>query len=378
MAGGTIRHDTAAERTAGPRRNGGQPSGPAVGRPHVGRVSATAPFEPAPPQVLLVAALLAAASAVLLAIARSTAGDAVVTPVVTACVRAASYVGLVMAVGSTAFVTLVWPRGRGDRRLAMMVWFGWLTIGAATVLQLALHEGAGVLAPGGDRIAKALALRLGVLLAGVAWTSAAMRGRPTSRVAGLALLVALTSTWIYAGPVAPGVGTAMVTVVHIAAACLWAGGLAVLAVVLMPLGRTAALARVLARFSRLATVCVAVLAVSGTLHAVSRTGSAGNLFTTRYGYVFWLKVAAVGVMLLVANGNRHYVLRHIRKARPSPIRPAAVGANRHAANGGGTADAQRDGAPPLQMLGLFLGAEIAFGLLVMVLTAVLVGAPVSR
>jgi hypothetical protein len=29
------------------------------------------------------------------------------------------------------------------------------------------------------------------------------------------------------------------------------------------------------------------------------------------------------------------------------------------------------------MLGLFLGAEIAFGLLVMVLTAVLVGAPVG-
>lgn len=325
----------------------------------------------------MVAALGAAALAVLLAIARGAAGDAVITPVFTACLRAASYVGLVMAAGSTAFVTMVWPRGRGDRRLAMMVWFGWLTIGAATVLQLALHEGAGVFMPGGDRVAKALALRLGILLVSVAWASAAMRGRPASRIVGLALLLALTSTWIYAGPVAPGVATVMVTVVHIAAACLWAGGLAVLAVVLMPLGRTVVLARVLARFSRLATVCVAVLAVSGTLHAVSRTGSAGKLFTTTYGYVFWLKVAAVGVMLLVANGNRHYVLRHIRNARPSPIQPAAVGANRHGTNGG-SPDADHHDAPPLQMLGLFLGAEIAFGLLVMVLTAVLVGAPVSR
>jgi copper transport protein len=341
------------------------------------------PFAPSPSQVLLAAALGAGALAILVAIGRSTAGDVVVTPVVTAFLRAMSYVGLVMAAGSTAFVstafvTVVWPRGHADRRLAMMVWFGWLTIGAATVLLLALHEGAGLLVPGGDRIANALGLRLAILLLCVAWASAALRGRPASRVVGLALLVALTSTWIYAGPVAPGFVTVTATAVHIAAACLWTGGLAVLAVVLLPLGRTVVLARVLARFSRLATACVAVLAASGTFHAVSRAGSLGNLFTTAYGYMFWLKVAAVSVMLLVVNGNRRYVLRHIRTARPSPSETAAVGANRYATNGVGRADAHHRGVPPLPMLGLFLGAEIAFGLLVMVLTAVLVDSPVSR
>jgi hypothetical protein len=86
----------------------------------------------------------------------------------------------------------------------------------------------------------------------------------------------------------------------------------------------------------------------------------------------------VSVMLLVANGNRLYVLRHIRKARPSAGQPAAVGANRHGTNGGSASDLHLPGAPPIQMLGLFLGAEIAFGLLVMVLTAMLVGSPVSR
>ncbi len=382
VAGGTLRHDTAAERTAGTNHNGGQPSGPVGarlgGHARMRRATLAAPFEPAPSLVLLIAALGAAALAILIAIARGTAGDAVITPVVTASLRAASYVGLVMAAGSTAFVTVVWPRGRRDRRLAMMVWFGWLTIGAATVLQLALHEGAGLVVPGGDRVARSLALRLGVLLLGVAWTSAAVRGRPVSRVVGVVLFVALTSTWVYAGPVAPGATTVIVTVAHIAAACLWTGGLAVLAMVLLPLGRTAALARVLDRFSRLATVCVAVLAVSGTLHALTRAGAAGKLFTTPYGYVFWLKVASVSVMLLVANGNRHYVLRHIRKARSSLSQPAAVGANRHATNGAGSSDAHLPGVPPLQMFGLFLGAEIAFGLLVMVLTAVLVGSPVGR
>jgi copper transport protein len=375
-----MRHDTTAERTAGPRHNGGPAPGPAGahlgGRARIRHAGATTPSEPSLTQVLLVTALGAASAAILLALARSAAGDAVVAPIVTACVRAASYLGLVMAAGSTAFVTVVWPRGRTDRRLALMVWYGWLTIGGATVLQLAMHEGAGLLVPGGDRIANALGLRLGVLLAGVVWVAALLRGRPASRLVGLALFVVLVSTWVYAGPEAPGIVTMVVTVVHIAAACLWLGGLAVLAAVLLPLGRTAALARVLGRFSLLATGCIAVLAASGTLHAVSRAGSAGRLFDTTYGYAFWLKVAAVAAMLVVANGNRRYVLRHVRAALP-----AAVGGNGSSGssdtNGQATV-ARHHGGPPLHMLALFLGAEVAFGVVVMVLTAVLVGAPASR
>src|SRR5918996_227707 len=329
---GTMRHNPTAERRAGPRPKGGRAPARAGsrlgGRARIRHASATSPAEPSLVQVLLVTALGAAAAAILIAVARSTAGDAAVTPVVTACVRAASYVGLVMAAGSTAFVTVVWPRGRTDRRLALMVWYGWLTIGGATLLQLALHEGAGLLVPGGDRIANALGLRLRVLLASVVGGAALLRGRPAAR--------------------------------------------------LLPLGRTAALARVLARFSRLATVNVGVLAASGPLHAVSRAGSAGRLFDTAYGYAFWLKVAAVGAMLVVANGNRRYVLRHVRSATPAP---AAV---RAAGNGDGGRERSPHhsppyhSAPPLHMLALFLGAEIAFGVVVMVLTAVLVGAPVSR
>ena len=59
-------------------------------------------------------------------------------------------------------------------------------------------------------------------------------------------------------------------------------------------------------------------------------------------------------MLAVANGNRLYVLRHVER------RPRAEGAE-----------------PPLHVLGLFLGAEVAFGVVVMVLTGILVGAPVD-
>jgi copper transport protein len=379
VAGGTIRHRTAAERNAAPLHNGGAPEGPAGSRPdgraRIQRGRPPEPFEPSLSQVLLVTALAAAGSAIVLAVARSAASDAVVAPIVIACVRTISYIGLVMAAGSTAFVTIVWPRGRGDRRLAMTVWFGWLAIGAATVLHLAVHEGAGLLVPGGDRVANALGVRLGILLVSVAWVAAAMRGRPVSRLVGLGLFVALTSTWIYAGPEAPGVVTVLVTVIHIAAACLWLGGLLVLAVVILPAGRTVALTRVLARFSRLATGCVAVLVASGTVHAVSRAGSVGNLVATPYGYAFWLKLTAVAAMLAVANGNRRYVMRHVVKVAAGPTEPVRVGATRHNGNGD---PAHRHGTPPLQMLGLFLGAEMAFGVLVMVLTAVLVDASVGR
>jgi hypothetical protein len=62
----------------------------------------------------------------------------------------------------------------------------------------------------------------------------------------------------------------------------------------------------------------------------------------------------VAAMLVGGNGNRLYVARHIMD------RPASD-----------------EAPPPLHMLGLYLGAEIAFGLLVVVVTGILVGAPVN-
>jgi hypothetical protein len=232
---------------------------------------APAGYDPPLSQVLLVAALGSAALAIAVAIARATVGDAVVAPVVAASVRGASYLGLVLAVGGLAFTALIWPEGRGERRLASIVWLGWLTVGAATVLHLASHDAAGAAAPG-DRIAAALGVRLALLLGAVVWVSAYLRRRPAPRAVGLALLAALACTWIYAGPVAPGPVTIVMTLLHLAAACVWAGGLAVLAAVLLPRGSTASLEGALGRFSQVATVCVGVLAVSGIYHAWTRAG----------------------------------------------------------------------------------------------------------
>ncbi len=320
----------------------------------------------------------AAAAAVGLAVARGT-GGVVVGPGVAAGVRGASYLGLVLAAGSLEFMLLVWPSGLRVKRLATMVWSGWLTAVIATVLQLSLRDGTGTDMPGGDRIVAALGLRLGVLLAGVVWVSAVLTGRTAPRLVGLVVSVALACTWVYAGPAAPGWFTVVVTVAHISAACVWAGGLAVLAVVLLPRGPTASLAGALTRFSHVATVCVAVLAVSGAVHGWSRAGSVTALFTTSYGHSFWLKVAAVAAMLVVANGNRLYVAGHVLARLPDGAPPDAgeVAGTTDSAGGAATGPSPVT-PPPLQMLGLFLGAEVAFGLVVMVMTGILVGAPVGR
>jgi putative copper export protein len=301
------------------------------------------------PLVLLGTAVVATGAAV----ARGTGGIAA-APAVVASVRGASYAGLVLVAGCLAFTAVVWPEGLRARRLASTVWVGWLTVLLATVAQLLLRDGSGTPLPDGGRVVMALGVRIGVLLAGVVWVSAALRGRTAPRIAGLALALVLAGTWVYAGPAAPSWLTVVVTLAHISAACVWAGGLVVLAVVLLPGESIAALERPLSSLSRLATVCVAVLALSGVLHGWSRAGSLGDLFTTGYGHAFWLKVAAVTAMLLVANGNRQYVLRHVENRAPATGAP-----------------------PPLHILGLFLGAELAFGVVVMVLTGILVGAPVD-
>jgi putative copper export protein len=379
VSAATIRDATDSHRKAGTRTL--RPAEPV--RVNVGALRhappAPAGYDAPLSQVLLVAALGSGALAIAVAIARATVGDAVVAPVVAASVRGASYLGLVLAAGGLAFTALVWPEGRGERRLASIVWLGWLTVGAATVLHLASHDAAGTVAPD-DRIAAALGVRLALLLGAVVWVSAYLRRRPAPRPVGLALFAALACTWVYAGPVAPGPVTIVMTLLHLAAACVWAGGLAVLAAVLLPWGSTASLEGALRRFSPVATVCVGVLAVSGIYHARTRAGSVGSLFSTPYGYAFWLKVLAVSAMLVVANANRKYVARHVR----ADIRRGHGGDRGDRADPAGAPDDEhrdddhpRNRAAPLQMLGLFLGAEIAFGLLVMVLTGVLVDAPVS-
>jgi copper transport protein len=92
---------------------------------------------------------------------------------------------------------------------------------------------------------------------------------------------------------------------HLSAACLWIGGLVQLVVVVWPLLPQLRRAALLA-FSRLATVCVAVLLLAGTYLAILRLPQLSDLWTTGYGHVLLVKIGLVALAL--AWGGLHKVL----------------------------------------------------------------------
>ena len=84
--------------------------------------------------------------------------------------------------------------------------------------------------------------------------------------------------------------------VHLSSATLWVGGLVQLAVVIWPaapeLRRVAFL-----RFSRVATVLVALLLVAGTYLAILRLPHVHDLWRTGYGHVLLVKLSLVALAL---------------------------------------------------------------------------------
>jgi copper transport protein len=95
--------------------------------------------------------------------------------------------------------------------------------------------------------------------------------------------------------------------VHITAASLWIGGLCALAIALWP---TAPNLRreVFVRFSRLATVLVALVLAAGTYLALVRVPHLHDLWTTGYGEVLLVKISLVATAL-AWGGAHHFLVR---------------------------------------------------------------------
>ncbi|HEY1369997.1 MAG TPA: CopD family protein [Gaiellaceae bacterium] len=84
--------------------------------------------------------------------------------------------------------------------------------------------------------------------------------------------------------------------VHLCAATLWVGGLVQLATVVWP--KAPELRRIaFMRFSRLATVCVALLVGAGVYLSILRLPHVSDLWTTGYGQVLLVKLSLVGLAL---------------------------------------------------------------------------------
>lgn len=101
--------------------------------------------------------------------------------------------------------------------------------------------------------------------------------------------------------------------VHLASATLWVGGLVQLGVVVWPTSPELR-ATAFRRFSRLATVLVALLLTAGTYLSILRLPHVHDLWTTGYGHVLLVKLGLVSLALTW--GAAHHFIAVPRIERP--------------------------------------------------------------
>jgi copper transport protein len=253
-------------------------------------------------------------------------------------VRWAYFLALALVVGGLGFRLLVLRTplpARGERR------FYWVTgIGAVGVLEagivafllraedaLQLPFGRflyGDLSPisGGTRFGVAfITMELGFALVAALLYLAWLTGRQALLWPAFVLGLVFASGLSLSGHSAADAGhsrfSELADWVHLSAATLWVGGLVQLAAVVWPAAPELRRAAFL-RFSRLATVLVALLLAAGTYLSVLRLPQVHDLWTTGYGHVLLVKLGLVALAL--SWGAVHRFVAVPRVARDSAPR----------------------------------------------------------
>ncbi len=310
--------------------------------------------------------------------------------------RGVQYLAIAIGVGALLFLLLSWlpgarASGLGSALIAQAesgflprwrrLLLGAAVAGALSAWAVIALEAAAVAgeppwtAIADGALSDVLATRFGVVwaLGATAWlafgAAAAVAGNGPPRRAGRALLLSASAFLVlvpglggHAASISPEWLLVPANALHVAAVCVWVGGIACLLFALRgatsrlePPLRTGLLAGVVGRFSATALLAVVAIALSGVLQAIVLVGDVGALFSTAYGRLVVVK--AVLLLGLVALGAQ-------QRRRTMPALGAA------AASGDAPAAAGR-------RLRSLLRVEAALLLAVFVATAVLSGTPPS-
>jgi len=240
--------------------------------------------------------------------------------------RWTGYLALALFVGGLAFVSLLWPGGAYEPRARALLGLAWTGGLLATLATLGL-QGA-YTSFGGLRdalrpatFADVLTTEPGIVLAarGLMWVLAAvvlaalLQGAARSpgwRVGALAVTFGLLRTTGMTGHNSEGgepTWGAVADFVHLLGAALWIGGLAMLALAVLPRRRVGELAEVVPGYSRLAAVSVTGIVGAGLVLAWQVVGSYGALLHTSYGHLLLIKTAVLGGVLVAAYASRQWV-----------------------------------------------------------------------
>ncbi|MEU9604035.1 copper resistance protein CopC [Streptomyces sp. NPDC048057] len=264
--------------------------------------------------------------------------------------RYVAYAGFVLLVGAAAFVLLCWPRGASVRPVQRLVAYGWVALTVATLAMLMLrspYTGSGRLADAFDLdglqdvletktgtalVSRLLLLGVAALFVAVLFGAYAQRGRAAEPagddgadgdddpgrerqkdlafglgVGGSVVATGIAATWALSEHASTGIQTGLampVDVLHLLAVAGWLGGLAAL---LTALHRAPSLdASAVRKFSRVAFVCVVVLAVTGLYQSWRQVGSWSALTGTDYGRLLIAKVVLVAALVAIARVSRRW------------------------------------------------------------------------
>lgn len=234
--------------------------------------------------------------------------------------RAVSYAALALLVGGLFFLIVLWPDGAEVRRPQRLLWLAvalglagsigglWATTQRAggMSLDLALDQ------PFGREYAALAALWL---LATPLVVDVRQRGRGTLTrlgwrascvVVGGAIVVVESMTAHAFASSHRALGLAD-DVVHVTAMSIWIGGLLMLTLCVLPRRRLAELETVVARFSTVAKTSIGAAVVSGLVLLALVVLPTHHFWGTRYAATLLVKLAVLGVALLVALGSERWV-----------------------------------------------------------------------
>jgi copper transport protein len=224
--------------------------------------------------------------------------------------RGAGYVGFMIAVGGLGLL-LALRRELFSRLPARRILVRAITTGVVVslvgliALEVVLSFDAGATPPASFLVFWGTAVVSIVVLGMVSLAlDRDLGGRAIPRVpAAVGVAASLTAAWGlgHLGHGASVAGSALTTV-HLAATAVWAGGVALLVVICIPAVRHGAEAWVRAVVRRFAIIAVPALALSvasGSLLAAGLVPSWGGLTGTQYGNTLALKVAFVGVAVVL-------------------------------------------------------------------------------
>jgi copper transport protein len=249
------------------------------------------------------------------------------------------YVGLVLLVGPTLVLALLWPHRLSRSGPAKLIWTGvglivgstllaiWLQVPysiGTTLFDVRIGDLRDVL---GSTFGAVMLVRLGVICAAALLLRPLLTGSGGESKTDLALLgvlgVAALATWPLTGhPTASPVAGVSVVVdaIHLAAMSVWLGGLVMLVAFLLRQATERELGAILPIWSRWAATAVAALILAGVVQALIEVSSLDGLVNSTYGRLLLVKVALVAGVLAAAYVSRRIVKRKAAEEEPRGLR----------------------------------------------------------